>query len=330
MGEIPQVSLIVTCRNNVETIEDCLKALTEQNYPKELFEIIVIDACSTDGTLEIAQKYASRVESLPLNAPAAYNHAQKIARFPILGFVDSDAKVEHDWLKKLVPHIANTTIAGASGAIETWNSLNPWARAIGYELKNRYDRIGKFTTRIATMNLLLKKKVLEEVGGWAEDLPSQYDTDIGYRITAKGYRFAYDPSAICLHFNRQTVRAYWRQQLQYGENTLKLYSKHRSLASGDEITDWSMNVQPVLFLSIIVLFLIGIAPPLRLLWYISVGALGAILVYYALSAARVSAKFQDAVAMRLVLLYFVRAIAWLCGAAVTTAHKLANGRGKPT
>jgi cellulose synthase/poly-beta-1,6-N-acetylglucosamine synthase-like glycosyltransferase len=328
METYPKVSIIVTCHNNADTIGECLQALLDQDYPKQAVEILVIDACSTDGTLEIAQKYAPKVESLQLNAPAAYNYAQKIAHSPVLGFVDSDAKVEHDWLKKLIPHLADPKAAGVSGGIETWNPQNPWARVIGYEIKNRYSRIGKYTSRIATMNLLLKKNILEEVGGWDENLPSQYDTDMGYRLTGKGYRFVYEPNAKCYHFNRQTIRAYWRQQLQYGKNTLKLYFKHGSLARGDEITDWGMNIQPALLLAVITLFLLGIVPQIRLLWYGSGTVFAAVLVYYTVSAAKISVKFHDAAGMRLVVLYFVRASAWLCGAALATARYIFNGRRK--
>ena len=124
MADQPEVSIIVTCRNNAKTIGECLQALTGQDYPKEAMEILVIDACSTDGTAEIAKRYASKVESLPLNAPAAYNYAQKVARFDVLGFVDSDAKVEADWLRKLVPYLEDPKVAGVSGGIETWNPQN--------------------------------------------------------------------------------------------------------------------------------------------------------------------------------------------------------------
>ena len=329
MANQPEVSIIVTCRNNAKTIGECLQALTGQDYPKEAMEILVIDACSTDGTAEIAKRYAARVESLPLNAPAAYNYAQKVARFDVLGFVDSDAKVETDWLRKLVPYLEDPKVAGVSGGIETWNPQNTWARVIGYEIKNRYSRIGKFTGRIATMNLLLKKSVLLEVGGWDEGLPSQYDTDMGFKITAKGYKFAYEPAAKCFHFNRQTVRAYWRQQLQYGENTLKLYFKHGKLARGDEITDWGMNIQPALILAVVAMFVLGVLPPIRLLWYGSGAVLAAVFIYYAFLAAKVSAKFDDWSAMRLVVLYFVRSCAWLSGAAVTATRYLFSRRKKP-
>ena len=313
-----KVSVIVTCRNNEQTIGECLQALINQDYPKDSVEIIVIDACSTDNTVEIAKKYTSKVFSAPLNAAAAYNYAMKIVSYNVLGFVDADAKVERDWLKKLLPHLADAKVAGVSGSIETWNPENPWARSIGYEIKNRYSRIKNFAGRIATMNLLLKKNVIEEVGGWDEGLPSQYDTDFGYRITSKGYKFAYEPNAKCYHYNRPTLRAYWKQQLQYGKNTLKLYLKHSSLAKGDEITDFGMNIQPALLLGVVALFLIGIFPLLRMLWLASGILLAGIFVYYIASAVKISVKFKDGTAMLLVVLFFVRAVAWVCGAAVTT------------
>jgi len=322
-----KVSIIVAAYNSQDTIEECLKSILALNYPADFFEVIVMDGGSKDGTVKIAEKFPIKVVSIRLNAPAAYNYATKIASHPILGFIDADAKVEVEWLNKLVPHLVEPKVAGVSGSIETWNRENPWAKSIGYELKNRYSRIGKYTGRIATMNLLLKKAVIEEAGGWDEKLPSQYDTDLGFRISAKGYKIAYEPSAVCYHFNRPTLRAFYRQQLQYGKNTLKLYFKHGHLAKGDEITDIGMNIQPVLLLGVVALFLIGIVPPLRLLWVGSGLILLAMIVYFAYSAIKIAAKFHDATALRLFVLYFVRTAAWFVGAVITTARYL-TGKDK--
>jgi cellulose synthase/poly-beta-1,6-N-acetylglucosamine synthase-like glycosyltransferase len=308
--------------NNEETIEDCLKALLAQNYPADHFEIILMDGISKDRTVEIAKKYPVRVYSIRLNCPAAYNYAQKIATHPLLGFVDSDAKVEADWLKKLVTRLDEPNVAGVSGSIGTWNVDNPWARSIGYELKTRYRRIGKYTGRIATMNLLLKKAVIEEVGGWAEDMPSQYDTEFGYRLAAKSYKIAYEPSAVCYHFNRPTLKAFYRQQLQYGKNTLRLYFKHGRLARGDEITDVGMNIQPIWLLAIVASFLLGIVPLLRPLWYFAGVLLLGMLVYYVYSATKIAVDFKDRSAMRLIILYYVRSVAWFNGAVIITVKFL--------
>jgi cellulose synthase/poly-beta-1,6-N-acetylglucosamine synthase-like glycosyltransferase len=322
-----KVSIIVAAYNSQDTIEECLKSILAQNYPPDAFEVIVMDGGSRDNTVRIAEQFPIKVLSIRLNCPAAYNYAMKIAVHPVLGFIDADAKVEVEWLNKLTPHLVEPQVAGVSGSIETWNSENLWARSLGYELKNRYRRIGKYTGRIATMNLLLKKAVVEEAGRWDENLPSQYDTDLGYRISAKGYKIAYEPTALCYHFNRPTLKAFYRQQLQYGKNTLKLYFKHGRLARGDEITDVAMNIQPLLFFAIAVSFLLGIIPLLRPLWIVSGVVLLSVFVYFVYSAVKISAKYHDWTAMRLVVLYFVRSAAWFVGATTTTLRYL-TGRNK--
>jgi cellulose synthase/poly-beta-1,6-N-acetylglucosamine synthase-like glycosyltransferase len=322
----PKVTIIVATLNSEKTIDECLKAIFDLNYPAGSLEVIVVDGCSRDETVKIAEKYPVKVVSSPLNAPAAYNYAMKIAGNDLLGFIDADAKVEKEWLNKLITHLDDPRVAGVSGGIETWNTENAWARSIGYDIKNRYARLGKYVARVATMNLLLKKSVIEAAGGFDENLPAQYDTDFGFRITAMGYKIVFEPAAMCYHFNRSTVGAYFRQQLQYGKNTVKLYLKHSKLARGDEITDLGMNVQPFLFLAVIVFFILGLPEMLRPLWYASALILALLLVYYVFSAVRLSIKFKDRVAMLLVVLYFVRAFAWLTGAVITTTRFLLGGK----
>lgn len=320
--ELPNVSVVITSRNNEETIGECVTSIVQQDYPAARLEILLVDANSTDNTANIAAESGAKVISLSGNAPQAYNHALKITCHEILAFVDSDAKVERGWLKKLVRHLDDPKTAGVSGNIETWNNENPWARAIGYDIKNRYARIGKFTERVATMNLLLKRSVLEELGGFDEEFPSQYDTELGFRLSAKGYRIAFERSAMCYHYNRSTLNAYWRQQLQYGKNTVRLYFKYASLAKGDEITDFGMNIQPLLILVAIGFFFLGIVESLRAVWYVSAFVLLVMLLYFVFSAARTTAKFHDRSVMRLVVLYYVRSFAWLVGAGTTAANVL--------
>ena len=81
----PKVSIIIATLNNERTIDECLKAIFELNYPKDFLEVIVVDGCSKDATVKIAEKYPVKVISTPLNAPAAYNYAIKIANNDVLG-----------------------------------------------------------------------------------------------------------------------------------------------------------------------------------------------------------------------------------------------------
>ena len=74
----------------------------------------------------------------------------------------------------------------------------------------------------------------------------------------------------------------------------------------------------MLLLGVVVLFVLGIVPLLRILWIFSGLILLAMLVYFIYSAMKLSAKYQDWSAMRLVVLYFVRSVAWFVGAVNTT------------
>lgn len=314
-NELPSVSIIVASLNNESTIEECLRSILDQDYPKNLVEILVVDGGSTDSTARLVENYNVQFVSNRLNVPAAYNWASKTVKGEVLGFIDADAKVERSWLKKLVADLNPPEVAAAGGNIATWNGNELVPRCIGYELSNRYARLPKEVNRLATMNLLLKKKVLEEMGGFDEKLPTQYDTDLGYRITNAGYKIIFDPSALCYHFHRSTLSRYFMQQYKYGQNTWKLYRKHPSLTKGDPITDWGMNIQPILLIALVASLIVSLIQPFILMGLVLFFSLMVVILgYYALSAARIALKYADASALFLIVIYFVRTVAWTFGA----------------
>jgi cellulose synthase/poly-beta-1,6-N-acetylglucosamine synthase-like glycosyltransferase len=323
---LPGVSIIVPTLNSESTIDECLRSILELDYPKQLLEVIMIDGGSTDSTIERAKTYPVKLVHSQLNPPEAYNLVLKSVDNEIIGLIDSDAKVEKRWLRKLVEHLDDPKVAGASGTVETWNRDKLVPKVIGYELSYRYRRLPNTVERVATMNLLLKKKVTMEIGGFDEALPTQYDTDIGARLAQAGYRIAFDPEAICYHFHRPTLRTFFKQQYKYGQNTWKLYFKHPKLARGDKITDWWMNSQPILYAVAAILLFISVAtnfhlvPLLIFLVLVLITAL-----HYVFSAARISYIFHDPSAMYLIVIYFTRAVAWTLGGATSLVHTALTG-----
>jgi len=84
-------SVIVPVYNGAETLDACLTALTGQDYPRESFEVIVVDDGSTDETARIAAKFSVRLISIGSNQGriVARNTGAEAARFETLVFNDA-------------------------------------------------------------------------------------------------------------------------------------------------------------------------------------------------------------------------------------------------
>src|SRR5207245_4780879 len=71
----PQISVIVTSFNAAETIGECIRSVTSQNYPN--IEVILVDAGSTDGTTSQALRVAgSRADFRLIVDESAASHAR--------------------------------------------------------------------------------------------------------------------------------------------------------------------------------------------------------------------------------------------------------------
>src|SRR5690242_19224605 len=59
MTSAPKISIVTICRNSAKTIERTIQSELVQTYPN--IEYIIVDGCSTDGTLDIINRYRSRI-----------------------------------------------------------------------------------------------------------------------------------------------------------------------------------------------------------------------------------------------------------------------------
>ncbi|MCL2330438.1 MAG: glycosyltransferase, partial [Phycisphaerae bacterium] len=104
----PFVSIIVPIRNEAEFIEQCLRSLLNDDYPRDRMEILVMDGMSNDGTREIVQRLAqsdNRVRLLDNPeriVPHAMNSGIRAARGEIITRLDGHADVLPGFLRRSV------------------------------------------------------------------------------------------------------------------------------------------------------------------------------------------------------------------------------------
>ena len=224
VARLPKVTILIPSKNNQDTIGSCLQSLLNLEYPQSYLELIVVD--SSLPQLKLNPELGNRVRLIHANcsAPAAYNLALPYATGDVIAFIDADALADRLWLRKLIESLLETDAAGVGGNIKTGNRNNSLSRSIGYELERRYTSMPTKILRISTSNLAVWRRILVEVGGIDESLPTGYDARLGQDIRSHGHYILFNPAAIVYHFHRSSFRAYFKQQFRYALYDVRLYT----------------------------------------------------------------------------------------------------------
>lgn len=203
--EYPFVSVVVVVLNMESTIHGCLSSLKSLSYPKEKYEIIVVDGGSTDKTPTICREFGLRyVIEKKRGRGLARNIGIKNAKGEIVAFIDADCMACRDWLSLHVASHSDSTIGAVTGAV-----VNPYlsssskpAILLHYENFAEFDAsLGKrYTYHAPTCNTSFRKCVLETVGFFDENLDAYEDFVLSKKITSAGYRILFDPKAKAMHF----------------------------------------------------------------------------------------------------------------------------------
>src|SRR5687768_15825564 len=90
-NKTPQVSVIITTKNEVAILETLLKSLTTQTYSNT--EIIIVDNHSTDNTAKLSKKYTENFFLFGPERSAQRNFGAKNSKGTFLFFLDADMEL---------------------------------------------------------------------------------------------------------------------------------------------------------------------------------------------------------------------------------------------
>lgn len=229
----PKVSVVVCAYNAADTLNDCLTSLAALDYPD--YEVIVVNDGSRDRTGEIAHACEAidphvRVIDIPNGGlSAARNVGLAEATGEIIAYTDADVRVEPDWLSYLIQPFLTSTVVGSGGPNvvppEDPSIAQCVARAPGgptHVLLS--DRVAE---HVPGCNMAFRRDALLAIGGFNPVyLRAGDDVDVCWRLQAKGQKIGFSPAALVWHHHRASVKAYWRQQVGYGEGETWLDAHH--------------------------------------------------------------------------------------------------------
>jgi len=232
--DYPHVSIIIPVRNRPEDIASCLQSLREIDYPPEKVEIIVVDDASTDNSPDVVSRFPVTLIAIKEHKQASFcrNLAAERAQGEILAFIDSDCLADPLWLKELVPAFKDPLLGAVGGAVDSYfkeEGLDRYERVksslkVGFWF--RRSREGENFFYVPSCNLVVKRDIFLELGGFKEDLHVGEDVDFCWRMQDGGYNLEYRPTGLIYHKHRNRLGAFARRRFDYGTSEPLLQQAH--------------------------------------------------------------------------------------------------------
>ncbi len=232
-------SVVVPAYNAESTLPDCLESLGQLVYPRDCYEVIVVDNGSTDRTPELAKAYPVKLVTEPRQgAASARNCGVREAGGEVITFIDSDCVVDPHWLQKLMSRFESPNVNVCGGRVEAWHPTSIVERYI--VLRRILDQEKMLESSrpfglpfIVTANAAFRRQVFDKVGYFDETLDVAgvahgEDADLCWRIQWAGLRLDYEPDAIVYHRHGKTIRRLFNQCFRYGFGNAALFARHRA------------------------------------------------------------------------------------------------------
>jgi glycosyltransferase involved in cell wall biosynthesis len=292
-GNKNSISFIIPVLNGSGHIGDCLDHIVAEMEPGD--EIIVVDNGSTDGTLEIVRKYdkVMILQHPDITIAGLRNRGAAIAGGTLFAFIDSDCLVCRGWRKAVEDAVSDGSIH-ATGSISAVPSGARWVERTW--LSQRF----KSRTRVSYMgsaNFVVRADVFRDVDGFNESLVTDEDTDIGMRITGRGYNIVEDPAVRIIHLgNSKTILQYYKRQKWHATSLIETAFK----GGIDKPFIMTIIFMMSCSMSVIYLFISGIDIISLILLAVSLVAVPAFTAFYKIITFKNAGYF-----FYLIILYFI-------------------------
>lgn len=192
VGNYPFVSVIIPTYRDWCHLKKCLLRLSNQTYPRDAFEVIVINNDPED-------EYVLQIDNLSLiqvlqpkpGSYAARNMGIKKAKGDIIAFTDSDCLPANDWVEKGVERLLSG-VDRIAGKVELYYKGGKLSLAEVYEKAFAFDQEQNAKNGVSvTANMFTSRRVFDVVGLFDETLMSGGDFEWGWRATQAGKTILY-------------------------------------------------------------------------------------------------------------------------------------------
>jgi GT2 family glycosyltransferase len=227
----PLATVVMPCLNGAPYLAGMLGSLAADPLHDRV-EVIVSDNGSSDASVAIAESFSTRLPGLRVldasrrkGRTAAGNAGAEQARSRYLLFLDVDDEIEPGYIGAMIDGLGKADLVG--GVLDITRLNAPWVaatRPLGSQATGLSDYLG-FLPIIGGCVLGVRRQVFQALGGLHE-VPFAEDVDFSWRAQLAGHSVAAVPGARLHYRYRDTLRAIYRQSVNYGRAQPLLYTMY--------------------------------------------------------------------------------------------------------
>ena len=236
-SELPFFSLLASAKNEETVIANLVANLCQLDYPRDRFEVWIVDDNSSDLTPEVLaslkQKYPQlqtlrRGEDAQGGKSGALNQVLPLTKGDIIGVFDADAQVPQDVLRSLVktfqqPKIGAVQLRKAiANAKENWLTAGQAAEmALDWCLQDLRIRVGG-VGELRGNGQFVRRTALNDCGGWNEQTITD-DLDLTIRLHLCQWDIACINAPAVQEEGVVTIKQLWHQRNRWAEGGFQRY-----------------------------------------------------------------------------------------------------------
>ena len=233
-----RVSIVIPAFNEEERLGQTLASLEMLDYPKDLYEVIVVNDGSSDGTARVAAQYADGRHVILIDnqenkgKAASLNDGIERATGEFIACMDADSQPRPDVLKKTLPYFSNKAVGAVTVTVKVQSAKSLLHKLVDLEyiigLSLFLKVMSLFDCVIVTPGpfSIYRADLLRKLGGFDRQNIVE-DMEIAYRIHREGFRIEHSMDTHVSTYIPQTFGALYTQRKRWYSGALLTFWQHK-------------------------------------------------------------------------------------------------------
>ncbi len=322
-------SIVIPTFNEQDNIVNCLDSILNQNYDKNLIDIVIVDGHSSDNTISKINEYQKKFPHIVLlenpvrKTPTSLNIGIKESKGEIIIILGAHASLDKDFIFFNNKYLNEYNLK-VTGGTQINLGFNLIQKAIGWAMENpfgigsapyRWSRKEQFVDTV--VYAAYRRELFDEIGYFEENFSIAEDAELNWRIRKAGHKIFFSPNIKSYYHPRKTVKKFIQQMFRYGILRVHMFKKHKSAV---KITHM---VPPTFVLTLILLLILTLFSILSPIYLIAVLAFYFFvnLLSVSLKATKENYKFITLISALIFVLHFSWGLGFIVGLLLPRSKK---------